>query len=857
MLKDLFVGVSRKYDALQNINDRSIPDKTEVNGLPIKYVKKVIEFVRHTNLDLEKIGEQFLAAVDSCTVAKDAERKMSSTKNVILDTFIDNYDDLFKKAAAAFEIPVGVFIGSPSKALKLKTEKCAYTKQDILYVKNNAKYLKELFDTSHALETPSIENRRTNTILAIALIATGIGSLAGIIRLIRAAFMPSKEDADKLNKFADYMHGYIKFVYTTLNVISTSITKEVGTECFGPFMDDMFGENEGSATESYETGSYSELKASIEAFSTDGDVAGTESIISKVAKFFKDHFNGISKKYNELQNINDSVLPEKIEVTGLPIEYVRTIVEFVKRTKLNLVEASDEMAAVLNSCSETEDGYRERTGSTNKKLEEFMKKYDKFFNEASKAFGITTGVIAGSPAKALQTKTKTCQYTKQDVLYIKNNMQYLKDVFDQCDATIDYTMSRDSARMYGVLMFLMGLSSGPGSAVFSLLGLIQYFHASGKPSKADTQRINRFVSTMRGYIKFIYKSLVLISDSVVSNSKGYENLEPYLDDMFGENEGDDKEDDKNATVVDNIAKESLSAKVYNIVATNIGYNRFIKQMHHHIASVETGKQVSALMDIVESYPKVLDSYRRMDFGISRKDNELIKKNAGIVMDILYSAGLHLLTSRKYFKDNNVLVLDIDSVNSDTMDTFNKNGGTMEDITRHVFHKYSVMNVTIPTNGLRVDEVINSKSVVAKEHMRRVDMSKKDMEIKHGGALVIAYNRVLGNYLSTVPSDKLPVGMSTHNFVKQNMRHVNNTSIYLKDSRLSVDECVYRFLLDLWYNDKPAYKQMYNKFEAKYKQLFNLSDGEITAEEKIQADAEVMADMAMNFVMDSLVCKHKA
>lgn len=578
-------------------------------------------------------------------------------------------------------------------------------------------------------------------------------------------------------------------------------------ETITPMLDDLYGTNEGEDDEDEKNASVvpEDLNKAVESL---GYTIGSEGIVTKIRKFIIDKYNGISAKYKALQSIDVNSLPDKMQTVGIPMPIARNILEFTKHSNIDLESVAREFIEALRSCTLVQDTKRKIASEKNQVLDNFVSKYTTFFKNASTAFAVPEGVFQGNPGKALRRKVVKCEYTKQDVRYIKDNARYLKDIFDDSEQIFYKTQNRMDEIVAIIILFMTGV--GSINAVVRLLQITQL------PSKEDAQQINKLVSLMRGYIEASYKALVVISESAIAASK-------------------------------RPATESISKEVYPIVATQAGYARFMKQMHYAMNAVDTSKQIAELLRIVDKYPKVLNAYKSIDFGISTTDGNHIKNNVDAVMNILNCVGFHLLVCRKYFNDNSVLILDKKHVNKDVLPTFESQAGCMEDIQRHLLHRYLLLNVDLPNTGIRTTEVLRNKVMVAQEHAHRIDSTKHEIEMSHGGAIVVAYNKVLMNYLRNLPSDKIPTGMTAQNFVKMNAHLVERSSAKLRDASSTMDDCLFKFVLDLWYADKPMYKKMYTKFENKYRKLFDASTGDITAEDRRQADAEVLSDVVMDFM----------
>ena len=400
------------------------------------------------------------------------------------------------------------------------------------------------------------------------------------------------------------------------------------------------------------------------------------------------------------------------------------------------------------------------------------------------------------------------------------------------------------------------------------------------------------VESMCGLFSTLYSSIMSTCMSVVDAYEiGVKNsydqtdidklmLSPTMDDFLGEDEGtekDNKDGDDHlksadesfnasaartntnnsglkALPADASESKSVSREVYNILSKHSSYYAFARKMNNAMRAMDTGHQVPEMLRVANKYPKVLQKFATMDFGISLKDGESLKKNANSVREMLDCIGLHLLVCKQYFNTNNVLLLDATHANPDTMEEFKKQDGSMEDINLHLLHRYILPNQPVPNMGIRISEIIRNKQNVAMEHMKRTESIKDKVRINHDGASILAYTRVLNDYLKEIPEEYIPKGMTRNNFIAMKYSLVKATSQYLNNKDHTVDECIYRFLLKLKYADKPMYQDMYNKMEIQYRRLAESADDTITMSDKATADAKVVSDIVMNFLFDYFVEK---
>ena len=301
-------------------------------------------------------------------------------------------------------------------------------------------------------------------------------------------------------------------------------------------------------------------------------------------------------------------------------------------------------------------------------------------------------------------------------------------------------------------------------------------------------------------------------------------------------------------------KTNVTKEVYNIISSQPHYYRFVNSMKNAISSYNAGKQIPGLLNIVKEYPKILDTFKTAYLNISEEDQMKLRNNAQAVDNILQCIGLYLLTCRKYFSENNVLILNDSYLNNDVVDQYHKDGGSKHDIDLHIHYNYTLPNLPIPNMGIRGSEIIKHKQRIATEHIKRVDAIKKNSINEYNKILNLAYNRVLDKYLKNTPEYMIPAGMTLRNFINSKYGLIRSTSTYLNDSRYSLDGCVWRFLLKLWYNNKPIYHEMYTKLEKQYMEVFDESDENISENDIATADAKVISTMVVDFLFNYCIKK---
>lgn len=562
--------------------------------------------------------------------------------------------------------------------------------------------------------------------------------------------------------------------------------------------------------------------------------------LPKLVAKIRDYLTDMTKNYETLSKIDLSKY-SKIDISSNKVEVLN--LDYAIKL-LNLVEKVNVDVSMVE-----EDG--DNLKANPDLAIDMSKKYKNIAEQIKSITGMTSSDFnKASIEKHLDKYTsfvtvKQSGYSIDKIKMLLTKMKKLNDVFDSIPNVL---LSGRFSRGQWFILFIASLFVPiPGSSIISLGGAI---FGRDKATADALNTMHDTAKTFYGVNNALFNAIITSIKNVIEcyDKPAVESIIPYMDDLFGEHEGEDDEQEQNASEV----SKAAATEVYNIVATSMGYERLTKYLHHIMQNRDAGVQVRTLMSMVASYPKTLELYRTIDLGISSTDTQIIRNNVSTVMDVLSTVGVQLLTYRKHFKDNNVLILSKDLVNSDMLPIFEQQHGTMEDISRHILHRYTLLNSDTPYGGVRIAEVLNSKQTISAEHFKLCDETKRELDLREGGINILAYNKVLTKYLEMTPSDKLPIGMSMSNFIRENLQLVNKTSALLKYSEYAMDDCVYRFLFDLWYRDKPVYQQMYHKFTNKYRQMYESTYDNITTQQRMQADAEVLSDIALEFIMDKFV-----
>ena len=426
---------------------------------------------------------------------------------------------------------------------------------------------------------------------------------------------------------------------------------------------------------------------------------------------------------------------------------------------------------------------------------------------------------------------KNSKYTPSN---IRIQLQQMFDIFVELekyeinnDVLINSTDANVTLRKILLIIVAVGLS--PLIAI--IIGLC-YTHILYGMSEEKFKELDKLITLMTTYSR---NGIAIIENHLDSVEKICRKFESVVNEGF-----------ENKT---NVTKE-----VYSIISSQPHYYRFVNSMKNAISSYNAGKQIPGLLNIVKEYPKILDTFKTAYLNISEEDQMKLRNNAQAVDNILQCIGLYLLTCRKYFSENNVLILNDSYLNNDVVDQYHKDGGSKHDIDLHIHYNYTLPNLPIPNMGIRGSEIIKHKQRIATEHIKRVDAIKKNSINEYNKILNLAYNRVLDKYLKNTPEYMIPAGMTLRNFINSKYGLIRSTSTYLNDSRYSLDGCVWRFLLKLWYNNKPIYHEMYTKLEKQYMEVFDESDENISENDIATADAKVISTMVVDFLFNYCIKK---
>ena len=523
---------------------------------------------------------------------------------------------------------------------------------------------------------------------------------------------------------------------------------------------------------------------------------GTEGIFRRIKDALARNFKSANTKYIEMIRMDvkqfKSIRPEQLNTST----YTFYNKEFATKC-LNAYASSGSILENYKKALLTAVRKNAYDNNTIKASEMFIKQCEKMFGTGNISYEKIATVIESDSLENESTVAK-CGYVLDDIKKLDKYIQFHRDVgipfINQMFNEVDSHLPEEAP-------------DGPiKDAALAILGVFL---------GADY--------VLKEYVKSLYIVFQMYNRAMDEGNEGYH-------------------------------RSSIAREVYNTIATQAGYYRFIKTMERAIHSRDTGRQIQPLLRVVDKYPAVLNLYDTLDFGISDKDTAILKQNVRTVRGILSCVGLYLTVCRDYFNTNQVLILDESHVNPAVLQEFTKQSGKEIDIENHLLHLYILPKRPVPNMGIRVADVLKSAKRITEEHTQKVSSIKQQLKINKDGLTQAIYTRVLDKYLKSTPQDKLPAGMTLQNYVKSNFNLIGLTSKHVNDTADSIDGCIMEFLVKLWYGDKPVYQDMLNKLEYRYRQVADMAmhKDEMTDIEKATADAKVIADMAMNFLFDQFV-----
>lgn len=541
-------------------------------------------------------------------------------------------------------------------------------------------------------------------------------------------------------------------------------------------------------------------------------IKGTKKRISDLLT--KTNWNSLSKvKINDLNELS---------INAYDFDYIQKFLKNYYSDSDNYNSILDKLFSLKNS---SDDEYF--------KYIDFIKNK---YNEKIKYIGLPKSYFEMKKSDIVNFNfgKKILKNSKYTPANIKMQLQQMFNIFVELekykindDVLINSTDANVTLRLILLIIVSLGLSP-----LLSIIISLCYTHVIYGMSKEKFKELDKLITLMTNYSR---NGIAIIDNHLDSIEKICKKFESVVNEGF-----------ENKT---NITKE-----VYNIISSQRHYYKFVNSMKNTISSYNAGKQIPGLLNIVKEYPKILDTFKTAYLNISEEDQMKLRNNAQAVDNILQCIGLYLLTCRKYFSENNVLILNDSYLNNDVVDQYHKDGGSKHDIDLHIHYNYTLPNLPIPNMGIRGSEIIKHKQRIATEHIKRVDAIKKNSINEYNKILNLAYNRVLDKYLKNTPEYMIPAGMTLRNFINSKYGLIRSTSTYLNDSRYSLDGCVWRFLLKLWYNNKPIYHEMYTKLEKQYMEVFDESDENISENDIATADAKVISTMVVDFLFNYCIKK---
>lgn len=285
------------------------------------------------------------------------------------------------------------------------------------------------------------------------------------------------------------------------------------------------------------------------------------------------------------------------------------------------------------------------------------------------------------------------------------------------------------------------------------------------------------------------------------------------------------------------------ADTFEIFLSPSRFTGYCNNMHRYSGVTDDLAGACAwVLNRVELVRSVTKAINTIPLNLSDQTKESLFSNLKKIEAVATLGEYFLLYCReRMFKDK--LILNSNMINNEELVKFRNQGGTVEDIAYYlrVFHKQA----PVPFDGVATERILGRRQDV-KEQIKQADgklqMRKK---IIMGKAVYGAYVDTLTSYLQNLGEEVLPEGVSAKDFFKENFFRVKYTAERLHGSDDNIEDALYTFLLDTWY-DKTLVKTLFSYMGREYAKMIQQYDN---------LDEGDMIKLTDNLIVSSLVSEY--
>lgn len=254
---------------------------------------------------------------------------------------------------------------------------------------------------------------------------------------------------------------------------------------------------------------------------------------------------------------------------------------------------------------------------------------------------------------------------------------------------------------------------------------------------------------------------------------------------------------------------------------------------------------------VEHLYPVLKFFKETTFDITDEMNNVFSANIDRVETLFKILGFTIAVARYNYKD--ALMIDVNLINSDNEEKFHEAGGTDEDIVKYMrtFYK-DPEHFTLPTVGLTVDEIINTKPNVDERYKIEEQTKLKNSEMLQHSALIQATNEVMEAHLLSTPDEKIPENEDRETFLRYAINKSKAAAAFIMtDGDNNLSSVLFSIIIDLFYHDTilGTAHEMFGEELIKQAKLNDNIDENITSQIDVTVASRIIAKFLVDHVLE--------
>ena len=286
-------------------------------------------------------------------------------------------------------------------------------------------------------------------------------------------------------------------------------------------------------------------------------------------------------------------------------------------------------------------------------------------------------------------------------------------------------------------------------------------------------------------------------------------------------------------------------EVMNLAFDAFEYNSLVfHAFKDPLAHNEFSKLTQMCTTVIDRYQNVLNVFRKTPLDVTTPVLESIHARLDAVDQVLKLAGYTLLVLRNQYRDN--LVMSDEEVNGDEVANFEKDGGTMLDVAKHI-----AVTQEIPASGVATAKILEMKTQIAERYAEMSHQYITDAGMIKEQVTKDAARQVLKSYLEGVSPDDLPEDTPIDEFIEANENKIDEAVDNLNvNGDFHVENMLYDFVMQLWYRNSSVQKahQLFGRETVK---MFNLSK-ELSSKDLQTIDSTVANSLAANFIASKIL-----